>query len=78
MKIGEADLEQSFYQSVRRSSDKTVGYVFVVLTVLCLFSLYLLGMHRVQAVSQQVVGDHSRLDSAPEPEISDSVDSKNR
>ena len=78
MKLDEEELDQSYFQSVRKGTDKTIGYIFVCLIVTFFFSLYLIGMQRVQTVSDQVVSDHSRPDSRPVSEIGDPVDNLNR
>ena len=80
MKLDEADLEQSYFQTVRKGTDNAVGYILIGLVVASFFSLYLIGMQRVQTVSDQAVGDHEhqRSTSRPKPEISDSVDPASR
>ncbi len=79
MKLGEADLEQSYFQAVRKGPDKTIGIILVGLFVILFFSLYLFGLQRVQTVSDHAVGDHMRPTvSEPNPEIGDSIDPNSR
>ena len=74
MKLGEADLEQSYFPSTPKATDKTAGYILAGLTVLFFFSLYLFGLDRVQTVSDQVVGSRTPPLEETKAEISDSVD----
>lgn len=74
MKLGEADLEQSYFPSTRKAADKTVGYILVGLTVVLFFSLYLVGLERVLTVSDQIVGSRVPQVEETKADISDSVD----
>jgi len=76
MKLLETDLDQSFYQTLPKSTDKSIGYLFAALIAIGFFLLCVAGMCRVQTVSNQVVSDHGRPDVVIEPEISDWTDSK--
>lgn len=77
MKLHESDLDQSFYQTLPKHTDKSIGYLFATLIAIGFFLLCFAGLYRVQTVSNQVVSDHGRPDVVAEPEISDWADSKN-
>ena len=76
MKLGEADLEQSYFPSTPKATDKTAGYLLAGLAVVFFFSLYMFGLERVQTVSYQVVGSRTRPLEETKAEISDAVDRK--
>lgn len=79
MKADTSELEQSYFQPAQKNADRTIGYVFVAITVLFLFSVYLMGMQRVQFVSDKTVGQHARPTTAQvESEIGNSSEPANQ
>lgn len=75
MEVHEQDLEESYFQQTGKTVDKSIGYVMVGLGVFFFFSLFLLGMSRVQNASDQIVSDSPPITNDSEPEISDRVES---
>lgn len=75
MEVHEQDLEESYFQQTGKTVDKSIGYVMVGLGVFFFFSLFLLGMSRVQNASDQIVSDSPPIANDSEPEISDRVES---
>ena len=76
MKLDDAELDQSFFEHAGTKVDQSVGYILAGLVVVLFFSLFLLGLFRIQTVSSQVVGGgHSRTaNEEPRPEIGDAVE----
>ena len=75
MKLADNDLDESYFQSIRKGNDKTVSYLFVSVVVFFLFSLFLIGMQRSQSISDQTTVERPRPAYELNPEIGD-VDEK--
>lgn len=71
MKLEESDFEESYFHSIRRSNDKSVAYLFVVIALLLFFGLFLFGMTRAQQVTEHTSREFPRIGSEISPDISD-------
>jgi hypothetical protein len=75
MKLDDPDDDQSYYPPPRKGVDKSIGYMLMGMVVVLFFSLFLMGMNRVQNVSSQVVNGHSRtIDEVTPSDIGDTSD----
>lgn len=64
------DLEQSYFHTIRRGGDRTMGFLLAFIVLFFLFSLFFIGMYRTQSMSDQIAGEHNRLSVNEEvPEI---------
>ena len=74
MKLGEADLKDSFFQSAPKGGDKSLGFILAAVIVAFFFSVFLYGMMHVQDVSNQVTSENRLFIAKPNPEIGGPAD----
>lgn len=76
MKLGEADLKDSFFQSAPKGGDKSLGFILAAVIVVFFFSVFLYGMLHVQDVSDQVTSENRLPMATPNPEIGGPTDTR--
>lgn len=78
MKTDTSELEQTYFQPARKNADRTIGYILIAMMVLFMFSVYVMGMQRVQSVSDRTFADHPRdAETTITSEIGNSADPVN-
>lgn len=76
MKLGEADLQDSFFQRAPKGGERSLGFILAAVIVVFFFSVFLYGMMHVQDVSNQVTSENRTLIATPNPEIGGPTDAR--
>lgn len=78
MKLGEADLKDSYFQSLPKGNERSISAILVAVLVLFFSSIFLFGMLHVQNVSDLVTNGRERTITEPESEIGDAISPEKR
>jgi hypothetical protein len=74
MKLDESELETAYAPTNARRIDRGIGYVVFGLAVILFFGLVVVGMNRLQTVSDQAVGAPSQTAAEPATEIGNTAE----